>query len=71
MFDPFRGWKKIEIPTRPQGEGYTEHLHRELDRREAAARLAKNIEIERREAVRWLQFRAKCRAAKRATRGQE
>jgi hypothetical protein len=64
MFNPFDsfGWTVI---TRPQGEGYSEYLYRKLDCRVAKRRLAKNAEIERREAERWLAFQARCRAVRR------
>lgn len=63
-FHPLWGWMVV-APTRPQGAGYTEFLHRKLDRQAAERRLAERAEIDRREAERWLKFRAKCRAADR------
>ncbi len=64
MFDPLGGfgWKVI---TSAQGPGYSEYLYRKLDQRVADRRLAKNAELDRREADRWLAFQARCRAVKR------
>ena len=64
MFNPFSGFGWT-VAACPPGEGYSEYLYRKLDRRVAERRLAKNVEIDRREAARWLAFQARCRAAKR------